>query len=248
MRATVTPATPPVRPKMGIAPTYGKLPALLATPPAVLTDAVKTALASVVSACLQRRPGYDALSGALRPEHTPTTESEEAPCTLPAGHQGGHSDCLGRAWTNAPAPAEAPEKPTALTAAQRILVSDRELGAGVTAPIESAIRDIDDCCTPRENDEWPFLAAQMVVSDELPQAYGRHTEIWLHYGRSTGSLTPAKARQVLTAMRDFTEQLAALVDLAEETAAGDFDGDPEIARLDTEATDRRIKAINAASE
>ncbi|MFF4356898.1 hypothetical protein [Streptomyces sp. NPDC001604] len=130
-----------------------------------------------------------------------------------------------------------------LTPAQSTPVLDDGLGAGITAPVETELRDIDDQCTPRENEELPFLAAQMVVSEYRPQAYGRHTNVWLHYGRTTGTLTPAKAREALEAMRTFVERFAAVVDLAEETAAGDFNGDPEIERLDREAEGRRIRAI-----
>lgn len=133
-----------------------------------------------------------------------------------------------------------------LTAAQRTPALDEGLGAHITAPVETALRDIDDQCSARENETLPFLAAQMVVSDYRPQAYGRHTHVWLHYGRTVGTLTPARGRQVLAAMRAFTDLLEAVVDLAEETAAGDFEGDPEIARLDAEYEARRIAAINKA--
>jgi hypothetical protein len=134
-----------------------------------------------------------------------------------------------------------------LTAAQRTPALDEGLGAHITAPVETALRDIDDQCSARENEELPFLAAQMVVSDYRPQAYGRHTSVWLHYGRTVGTLTPARGRQVLASMRAFTDLLEAVVDLAEETAAGDFEGDPEIARLDAEYEARRIAAITKAS-
>jgi len=133
-----------------------------------------------------------------------------------------------------------------LTPAQSIPAPDDGLGAWITAPVETTLRDIDDQCAARENEELPFLAAQMVVSDYRPQAYGRHTNVWLHYGRTTGTLTPAKAREVLAAMRDFTDQFEALLDLAEKTSVGDFEGDPEIARLDREAEDRRIAAVSKA--
>ncbi|AVH57770.1 hypothetical protein C4B68_20590 [Streptomyces dengpaensis] len=133
-----------------------------------------------------------------------------------------------------------------LTPEQTTLVLDEGLGAWVTAPVETALRDIDDQRTARENAEVPFLAAQMVVSDYRPQAYGRHTEVWLSAGTTIGSLTPAKARQALEAMRGFVDQLEAVVTLAEETAAGDFEGDPEVYRLDREAEERRTKAISEA--
>ncbi|WP_371551712.1 hypothetical protein OG266_39505 [Streptomyces sp. NBC_00554] len=138
-----------------------------------------------------------------------------------------------------------PEQP--LTAAQRTPVLDYGLGGWRTAPVETEQRDIDDQRTAAENSKTPFLAAEMVVTDYRPQAYGRQTEIWLSYGITTGSITPAKAREVLEAMRDdFLPKLEALVALAEETAAGDFEGDPEIARLDRAAEDARIKTINEA--
>jgi hypothetical protein len=144
--------------------------------------------------------------------------------------------------------AEADERPeNLLTPAQRTPVMDYGMGASTTGPVETTLRDIDDQCSARENEELPFLAAQMVVSDYRSQAYGRRTEVWLHYGRATGSLTPAKAREVLSAMRGFVDRLEAVVDLAEESAADDFEGDPEIARLDTEYEDRRIKRITEAN-
>ncbi|MFE5139279.1 hypothetical protein ACFRDV_16650 [Streptomyces fagopyri] len=133
-----------------------------------------------------------------------------------------------------------------LTPAQTTPVLDEGLGAWLTAPVETALRDIDDNGSRADNERTPFLAAQVMVSDYRPQAYGRHTELWLHYGRSTGTLTPAKAREVLDAMREFLPQLEAVVALAEESAAGDFDGDEEIRRLDREAEERRIRARDDA--
>lgn len=141
--------------------------------------------------------------------------------------------------------AVAREDTSPLTAAQSTPVLDDGMGARVTAPVETELRDIDDQHTPRENAETPFLAAQMVVSDYRSQAYGRRTEVWLSYGTSIGSLTSAKAREVLAAIKRFVPQLEAVVDLAEESAAGDFEGDPEIARLDQEAEQRRIEARTA---
>jgi hypothetical protein len=130
-----------------------------------------------------------------------------------------------------------------LTPEQATPVMDDGLGAWTTAPVETELRDIDGQYSARENEELPFLAARMVVSDYKPQAYGRRTEVWLDYGRTTGALTPAEAREALAAMRGFCDRLEAVVVLAEESAAGDFEGDPEIARLDLEAEDRRIRAI-----
>jgi hypothetical protein len=44
-------------------------------------------------------------------------------------------------------------------------------------------------------------------------------------------------------MRSFVTRLEAVVGMAEESAAGDFEGDPEIARLDYEAETRRIREL-----
>lgn len=130
-----------------------------------------------------------------------------------------------------------------LTPEQSTPVLDDGLGAWTTAPVETELRDIDGQYSARENEALPFLAARMVVSDYKPQAYGRRTEVWLDYGRTTGSLTPAEAREALAAMRGFCDRLEAVIALAEESAVGDFEGDPEIARLDHEAETRRIRAI-----
>ncbi|MFF3346108.1 hypothetical protein [Streptomyces sp. NPDC002779] len=130
-----------------------------------------------------------------------------------------------------------------LTAAQSTLTADIPLGGWMTAPVESALRDIDDSCSDAENAQLPFLAAKTVVIDYRSQAYGRRTEVWLDYGRTTGSLSPAKARIVLAAMRTFTDQFEAVIAFAEESAVRDFEGDPEIAAADREADDRRIRAI-----
>jgi hypothetical protein len=123
----------------------------------------------------------------------------------------------------------------ALTAEQSTLTPDDGLGGWMTAPVETKLRDIDDHCTPSENETLPFLAAKVVVIGYRQQAYGRRTQVWLEYGRTTGSLTPAKAREVLAAMRDFCDQLEAVIDLADKAAADDFDGDPEIAAADRAA-------------
>jgi hypothetical protein len=113
----------------------------------------------------------------------------------------------------------------------------------VSHRIETALRDIDSSLTPEERARWPWLAAQVVVICDRPQAYGRQTRVWLDFGTSTGELSPAEARQALAELRGFTAQLEAVVAAAEQTAGGDFAGDPEIARLDREAEDRRIMAI-----
>lgn len=127
-----------------------------------------------------------------------------------------------------------------LTKAQRTFTLDEGLAAHRTTPIESELRDID-CDTDRA--DLPWLAAEIVVLDDKPQAYGRKTMVWLHNGPTTGELTPAQAREALAAMREFADRYEALLDLADETAAGDFEGDPEIARLDREHEDARIRAI-----
>lgn len=131
-----------------------------------------------------------------------------------------------------------------LTAAQRTLVPDDGLGAHRTAPVETELRDIN--CEPGRR-HLPWLAAEVVVADYRSQAYGRHTQVWLHNGPTTGELTPAEAREALEAMRGFIPKLEAVIALAEKTAADDFEGDPEIARADHEAEDRRLKAITEAA-
>ncbi|MEU8531565.1 DUF6907 domain-containing protein [Streptomyces parvulus] len=117
-----------------------------------------------------------------------------------------------------------------------------------SALAETTMRDIDSASSETENGRIPFLAARIVLSSDKPQAYGRETRVWLDYGSTTGELTPAKAREVLTSMRGFVAELEAVVDQAEEIGKGDFDGDPEIARLDREAEDRRIARRTAELE
>lgn len=80
--------------------------------------------------------------------------------------------------------------------------------------------------------ELPWLSAQVVVSDGKPQAYGRRTQVWLGYGVHLGELNPAEARRTLKEMRGFVNRLEHVVKQAEEIARDDFEGDPEIARLD----------------
>ncbi|MBZ3918171.1 DUF6907 domain-containing protein [Streptomyces acidiscabies] len=118
--------------------------------------------------------------------------------------------------------------------------ADGEPGWHSTAPIETRMRDID----AEGPADVPFLSAQVVVHNDRPQAYGRHTKLWLHYGLTTGELTAARAREVLTEMRGFCAELEAVVDDVEVIGADDFEGDPEVARLDREAEDRRIRAIS----
>ncbi|MGW1808257.1 hypothetical protein [Streptomyces sp. NPDC002078] len=150
----------------------------------------------------------------------------------------------GRALPYVPEPArQHPENTGSLTVAQSTLVPDDGLGALVTAPVETELRDIDAGRSDRENAELPFLGAQVVVSEYRSQAYGRHTRVWLNYGRTVGELSPTEAREALEAMRAFLPQLEAVVAFAEQEAASDFEGDPEIAAADREAEDRRIRAI-----
>ncbi|MFH9941317.1 hypothetical protein ACH4OT_18600 [Streptomyces murinus] len=121
--------------------------------------------------------------------------------------------------------------------------ADGEPGWHSTAPIETEHRSIDDNHTVAENQALPLLGAQIVVSNERSQAYGRYTSVWLHLNATTGTLTVAEAREALTAIRGFAAEFEAVVDSAEVIAAADFDGDPEIAAADREADDRRIRAI-----
>ncbi len=116
------------------------------------------------------------------------------------------------------------------------------------APVETELRDsdIDSSGYGRNGTNLPWLAAEIIVANDQPQAYGRETEVWLSYGIHTAQLTPARAREALTAMRGFITQLEAVCDQADQIAADDFKGDPEIARLDREADDRRIQRINKA--
>ncbi len=109
-----------------------------------------------------------------------------------------------------------------------------------SAPVETALRNIDSAHTDRENAQLPFLAARTVVVNDKPQAYGRETRVWLDFGTATGELSPAEGRVVLDALRRFTTDFEKVVEHAERTAEDDFEGDPEIARLDREAEDRRI--------
>lgn len=115
-----------------------------------------------------------------------------------------------------------------------------------TAPVETPLRvsELDHSGYSSNGEDLPWLTAQVVVVNEKPQAYGRATQLWLGYGVHLAELTPAQARKALDELRAFTVRLAAVVDVAEQIAADDFAGDPEVARLDTEATDRRIAAVD----
>ncbi|MBT2526844.1 hypothetical protein J7E91_15770 [Streptomyces sp. ISL-99] len=115
-------------------------------------------------------------------------------------------------------------------------------------PVETRLRDaaVDSSGYGANGDSLPWLSAQVVVTNDKPHAYGRRTQVWLGYGVHMGELTPAEAREALEAMRGFVRRLEHVVKQAEEIARDDFDGDPEIARLDREAEDRRIRAIATA--
>lgn len=117
-----------------------------------------------------------------------------------------------------------------------------------TAPVETTLKaaEIDSSGYSANGEQLPWMTAQVVVNNDKAQAYGRQTKVWLGYGVHLAELPTAKAREALDAMRAFTVRLAAVVDLAEQVAADDFAGDKEIARLDTEATDRRIRAVDEA--
>ncbi|WJV47667.1 hypothetical protein [Streptomyces flavofungini] len=125
-----------------------------------------------------------------------------------------------------------------LTAAQRALTPDEGLGARRTTPIETTMRAID--CG-----DLPWLGAEVVVSDYRSQAYGRHTQLWLHNNKDTAELSIAEARSALREARAFFDRFETLIDYAETVAVDDFEGDPEIAAADREATDARIKARTA---
>ncbi|MFJ4623073.1 hypothetical protein [Streptomyces sp. NPDC088812] len=110
-----------------------------------------------------------------------------------------------------------------------------------TAPVETSLRTADLECSGYSDgtDNLPWLTAQTVVTNDQPQAFGRETSVWLGYGLHLAEISPAKARKALNDLRTFTVQLADVIEFAERVAADDFDGDPEIARLDEEARARR---------
>ncbi|MEU6373962.1 hypothetical protein [Streptomyces sp. NPDC046909] len=114
-----------------------------------------------------------------------------------------------------------------------------------TAPVETTLKAAEvDCSGYSENGEsLPWMTAQVIVNNDKAQAYGRETKVWLGYGVHLAELPPAEARRALDALRGFTVRLAAVVDFAEQVAADDFAGDPEIAAADREAEARRVRAI-----
>lgn len=135
-----------------------------------------------------------------------------------------------------------------LTKEQTTLTFDQGMPAHRTLPIESELRDLDPSQHWNSGDNQPWLAAEVVVHDDKPQAYGRKTEVWLSYGLHTAELSPPQGREALKAMRGFGDRYEALLDFADQVAADDHDGDPEIARLDREAEDRRIARRTAELE
>lgn len=106
--------------------------------------------------------------------------------------------------------------------------------------------DVDCSGYSTNGEELPWMTAQVVVNNDKSQAYGRQTRVWLGYGVHLAELSPAKARKALEEMRVFVGRLEAVVQGAEAIAEGDFAGDPEVARLDTEATDARVKRVTEA--
>ncbi|MCM2515793.1 hypothetical protein NC658_21430 [Streptomyces griseoincarnatus] len=112
-------------------------------------------------------------------------------------------------------------------------------------PAQTKLRGstIDSSGYSSNGEGLPWLSAQVVMSNDKPQAYGRHTQVWLGYGLHLGELTTADARDALEEMRSFVNRLEHVVKQAEEVGRDDFEGDPEIARLDREAEHRRIQAI-----
>jgi hypothetical protein len=114
-----------------------------------------------------------------------------------------------------------------------------------TAPVETTLKaaDVDSSGYSANGEQLPWMTAQTVVVNDQAQAYGRRTSVWLGYGVHLAEISPAEARMALDAMRAFTLRLAAVIDFAEQVAADDFAGDPEIARLDREADDRRASRV-----
>ncbi|MEW2610237.1 hypothetical protein AB0937_08505 [Streptomyces sp. NPDC047880] len=146
--------------------------------------------------------------------------------------------------------AQAAEPAGLLTVPQQTLSYDEGLGAHRTAPIESAMRDIDDEHTPDENAAVPLLGAEVVVTNWKPSeplqedgmfrpgtaVEGRFTQLWLMYGTSTGTVSPAKAREIAREMRDFAARLEVLCDVADEIATDDYEADVD-AHLDAVAAE-----------
>jgi uncharacterized protein DUF6907 len=118
-----------------------------------------------------------------------------------------------------------------------------------TAKAETVLRDaaMDASGYSDNGHNLPWLAARVVVINDKPQAYGRKTEVWVDYGIQSAELTPARAREVLAELREFAARLEGVIEAADREAAGDFEGDPEIAAADREGMDRWIRAVTEAS-
>jgi hypothetical protein len=215
----------------------------------------------------QARP-HPEIDGAR--EHTEVVDRDELTAALPEAVHAAMRSALPEKYTPELADAIAAgvvaklrqqQEPRPLTAAQRgpqwmarwgcpgFCVEEHgkpgALECHSTAPIETSILAADmDCSGYSENGEsLPWMTAQVVVNNEKAQAYGRQTRVWMGYGVHLAEISPAEARRALDAMRAFTVRLAAAVDFAEQVAEDDFRGDPEIARLDMDAADRRARGI-----
>ncbi|MFD9319319.1 hypothetical protein ACFWDQ_16745 [Streptomyces sp. NPDC060053] len=116
-------------------------------------------------------------------------------------------------------------------------------------PVKTDVRtaDLDSSGYSEDGGMLPWLSAEVIVTNEKPQAYGRETQVFLGYGVHLAELSPARARVALEAMRGFVADLEAVVDRADEIAKDDFEGDPEIAQAHKEAEARRIKRITEAA-
>ncbi|MBU5944900.1 hypothetical protein [Streptomyces sp. PAM3C] len=126
---------------------------------------------------------------------------------------------INAAHQEAEEPREHPAPVPPLTEAQRRPVYDEDGGYYATAPITTAVRDID----ADDPHDGPFLEARIVLQPWDGQEHGRYTRIWVSYGASTGELTPAQARQVARRLGDFGVQLLALADHADTVAAAQED-------------------------
>ena len=131
----------------------------------------------------------------------------------------------------------AAEQAGLLTVPQQTLTYDEGLGAHRTTAIESPMRHLDDQYTAEENAAVPLFAAEVVVTDWKSltpvqegglfrpggTVNGRFTDLWFHHGTTTGTVTPAKAREIAREMRDFAARLEALSDVADEIATDDYE-------------------------
>ncbi|MGW8746510.1 hypothetical protein [Streptomyces sp. NPDC055794] len=148
-----------------------------------------------------------------------------------------------------------------LTEAETTLTYEEGFGSYRTAPVETAMRNVDSVFSDAENAQTPLFAAQVVVMDWqnrrpvkvdgkfVPggQVDGRFTEMRVSHGTSTGEMSPSEAREIVPVLRGFADRLEALCDRADEIAADDFELDAEESERKREALDRRVKAIDEAS-